>query len=50
MNGRLLGTGGVGKVLHYLESVRLEVVEADRSLASLLSDNRFLVSVAFQLS
>jgi len=41
-NGRLIGTGGVGKVLHYLETLRLEVVEADRSMASLQSDNRFL--------
>eukprot|EP00804_Cyclotella_cryptica_P021388 CCRYP_016781-RA/>CCRYP_016781-RA protein AED:0.03 eAED:0.03 QI:59/0.5/0.33/1/0.5/0.33/3/1674/1013 len=40
--GRLFGTVGVGKVLHYLESVRLEVVEADRSLASLQSENRIL--------
>jgi hypothetical protein len=41
--GRLFGTVGVGKVLHYLESVRSEVVEADRSLASLQSENRILV-------
>jgi len=41
-NGRLIGTGGVGKVLHYLDTLRSEVVEADRSMASLQSDNRFL--------
>lgn len=43
IGGRLFGTVGVGKVLHYLESVRLEVVEADKSLASLQSENRILV-------
>jgi len=41
-NGRLIGGGGVGKVLHHLDTLRSEVVEADRSIASLQSDNRFL--------
>ena len=44
LGGRLFGTTGVGKVLHHLESVRLEVIEADKSLASLQSENRILVS------
>ena len=44
MNGRMIGGGGVGKVLHYLDTMRTEVVEADRCIASLQSDNRFLVS------
>ena len=43
-NGRMIGGGGVGKVLHYLETMRTEVVEADRCITSLQSDNRFLVS------
>lgn len=43
-NGRMIGAGGVGKVLHYLDTLRSEVVEADRSMASLQSDNRILVS------
>lgn len=42
-NGRLLGAGGVGKVLHYLDSVRHEVVEAESRLTTLQTDNRFLV-------
>ena len=44
LGGRLFGSTGVGKVLHHLESVRLEVIEADKSLASLQSENRILVS------
>jgi hypothetical protein len=44
IGGRIFGTAGVGKVLHHLESVRLEVIEADKSLASLQSENRILVS------
>lgn len=44
LGGRIFGTAGVGKVLHHLESVRLEVLEADKSLASLQSENRILVS------
>ena len=50
-NGRMIGSagGGVGKVLHYLDTLRTEVVEADRSLTSLSSDNRFLVSANFGL-
>ena len=42
--GRLIGTGGVGKALHYLDTIRSELVEADRAMVSLQSDNRFLVS------
>ncbi len=41
-NGRLIGCGGVGKVLHNLDSLRQEVLEADKSMTSLQSDNRFL--------
>lgn len=41
-NGRMIGGGGVGKVLHYIDTMRTEVVEADRCIASLQSDNRFL--------
>ncbi|KAL3807070.1 hypothetical protein ACHAXA_011004 [Cyclostephanos tholiformis] len=41
-NGRMIGGGGVGKVLHYLDTMRTEIVEADRCIASLQSDNRFL--------
>lgn len=44
IGGRIFGTSGVGKVLHHLESVRLEVLEADKSLASLQSENKILVS------
>ena len=41
-NGRMIGGGGVGKVLHYIDTMRTEVVEADRSIAALQSDNRHL--------
>ncbi|KAL7473974.1 hypothetical protein ACHAXS_014244 [Conticribra weissflogii] len=41
-NGRLIGTGAIGKLLHNMECLRVEVVEADKSLTSLKSDNRFL--------
>mmetsp|Transcript_15955 Transcript_15955/g.31863 ORF Transcript_15955/g.31863 Transcript_15955/m.31863 type:complete len:760 (-) Transcript_15955:40-2319(-) len=41
-NGRLIGSGAIGKLLHNMECLRVEVVEADKSLASLKSDNRFL--------
>ena len=44
IGGRIFGTTGVGKVLHHLESVRLEVIEADKSIASLQSENKILVS------
>ena len=44
IGGRLFGTTGVGKVLHHLESVRLEVIEADKSIATLQSENKLLVS------
>jgi len=44
IGSRIFGTTGVGKVLHHLESVRLEVIEADKSLSSLQSDYRILVS------
>jgi hypothetical protein len=44
LGGRIFGTAGVGKVLHHLESVRLECLEADKFLASLQSENRILVS------
>lgn len=44
LGGRIFGTSGVGKVLHHLESVRLEVLEADKSLASLQSENKILVN------
>ncbi|KAL9180663.1 hypothetical protein ACHAXT_011116 [Thalassiosira profunda] len=40
--GRMVGGGGVGKVLHYLDTLRSEVVDADKSIVSLHSDNRFL--------
>jgi len=43
-NGRLIGGGGVGKVLHHLDTMRTEIVEADRTITSLQSDNRILVS------
>lgn len=43
-NGRMIGGGGVGKVLHHLDTMRTEIVEADRTITSLQSDNRILVS------
>jgi hypothetical protein len=43
-SGRLIGTGGVGKALHFLDTLRSEVLEADRSIVSLQSDNKLLVS------
>ena len=43
-NGRMIGGGGVGKMLHHLDTMRSEIVEADRSILSLQSDNRILVS------
>jgi len=44
-NGSMIGgSGGVGKLLHYLDTIRSEVVDADRCIASLQSDKRFLVS------
>ena len=46
-NGRLIGGGGVGKVLHHLDTMRTEIIEADRSISSLNSDNRLLVSILF---
>ena len=46
-NGRLIGGGGVGKVLHHLDTMRTEIIEADRSISSLNSDNRLLVSIYF---
>ncbi len=43
--GHMIGnSGGVGKLLHYLETLRSEVIEADRNITSLQSDKRFLVS------
>ena len=41
-NGRLIGCGGVGKILHNLDSLRQEILDADKSMTSLQSDNRFL--------
>jgi len=41
-NGRLIGGGGAGKILHHLDTLRSEVVEADRFITSLQSDNRIL--------
>ena len=43
-NGRMIGGGGVGKMLHHLDNMRTEIVEADRSILSLQSDNRIFVS------
>jgi hypothetical protein len=44
-SGHMIGSlGGAGKLLHYLDTLRSEVVEADRSISSLQSDKRFLVS------
>ena len=44
-NGHMIGnSGGAGKLLHYLDTLRSEVLEADRSITSLQSDKRFLVS------
>jgi len=48
-NGRLIGGGGVGKVLHHLDTMRTEIVEADRTITSLQSDNRILVSTCIIL-
>ena len=39
-NGRLIGYGGVGKILHNLDCLRQEVLDADKSMSSLQSDNR----------
>jgi len=41
-NGRLIGCGGVGKILHNLDSLRQEILDADKSMTSLQSDNRLL--------
>jgi hypothetical protein len=41
-NGRLIGCGGVGKILHNLDSLRQEILDADKSMTSLQSDNRCL--------
>lgn len=41
-NGRLIGCGGVGKILHNLDSLRQEILDADKSMNSLQSDNRLL--------
>eukprot|EP00986_Skeletonema_menzelii_P008648 scaffold3743_cov155-Skeletonema_menzelii.AAC.3 len=41
-NGRLIGCGGVGKILHNLDSLRQEILDADKSITSLQSDNRLL--------
>lgn len=41
-NGRLIGCGGVGKILHNMDSLRQEILDADKSITSLQSDNRLL--------
>ena len=41
-NGRLIGCGGVGKILHNLDCLRQEVLDADKCITSLQSDNRIL--------
>lgn len=50
-NGSMIGgSGGVGKLLHYLDTIRSEVVDADRCIASLQSDKRFLVRNASEFA
>jgi hypothetical protein len=39
------GAGGLGKVFHYLEQMKMEVTDADRTIKTLQTDMKFLVSV-----
>ena len=42
-NAGVGGEAGLGKVFYFLEQMRLEVTEADRTIKSLQSDAKFLV-------
>jgi hypothetical protein len=39
------GAGGLGKVFHYLEQMKMEVTDADRTIKTLKTDMKFLVSI-----
>jgi hypothetical protein len=43
------GKGGLGKVLYFLDQMKLEVTDADRTIKELQSGMKFLVSLPFTL-